>query len=66
MQKEVETQIYEKLGRIEKEIELLKNFVIQMSPTPKQIVSLGGVLKGVEITEEDIKEAKNSVFKIDI
>lgn len=66
MQPEVETQIYSKLSEIEKEIETLKAIVIQMTPTPKQIVSLGGMLKGIEITEEEIKEAKNSLFKFSI
>ncbi|ATZ61586.2 MAG: hypothetical protein BME93_05910 [Methanosarcinales archaeon Met12] len=66
MQTEVETQIYEKLGRIEGEIEDLRTLLLQGQQIPKRVVSLGGLFKGVGVTEEDIKEAKSSLFKVGI
>lgn len=48
----------EKLNKIEKE--LLK---IKKSYSPKKIISLKGVLKGVKISEKDINKAKKSLFK---
>lgn len=59
MQTEVETQIYKKLGRIEGEIENLRVLLLQRQRTTRQIVSLGGLFKGVKVSEEDIKEAKS-------
>jgi hypothetical protein len=66
MQKEFEIQIYEKLDKIECEMENMKALILQISQRPKQIVSLGGILKEIEITEDDIEEAKNSLFKTGI
>lgn len=63
METEIETRIYEKLGKIENEIVSLKA-ILPMPQTSPQIVSLGGMLKGVEITEADIKEAKSALFKV--
>lgn len=48
----------EKLNKIEKE--LLK---IKKSCSPKKIISLKGVLKGVKISKKDINKAKKSLFK---
>jgi len=54
-------QILTKLEKIEKEILKFKKgggFGL-----PKKIISLKGILKGIKITEKDIKEAKKSLFK---
>ena len=63
MQKEAETQIYEKLSKIEREIELMKRLV--QTPKTKKIVSLRGMarlLVSDEELEKAIGEAKKSLF----
>lgn len=56
------TEIEEKLENIEKEITELKTIILK-SGKPKKKVSLKGILKGVKIEEEDMLEAKQSIFK---
>jgi hypothetical protein len=46
---------------LEKEIALLKSFVKKIEQ--KRTIKLEGLWKGVEITEEDIDEAKKALFK---
>lgn len=55
------TEYQEKLYALEKELLKLKNGGIFQFP-PK-IISLKGILKGIKITEQDIAEAKKSLFK---
>jgi len=59
-------QIYPELEEIKNEIRSLKILIIQSRQTPKQIVSLRGALKGIKVSEEDIEEAKKSVFKFGV
>ena len=48
---------------IEKEVMSLKLSVLKkLTPTSQNIVSLKGILKGVEISEKDIKAAKKSLY----
>jgi len=55
--------VLHKIESIEKEIRGLKLFLLkQITPTGKKIISLKGVLKGVEITDEDIASAKRSLY----
>lgn len=56
-------EIYPELKKIENEIQGLKVLIIKTHEMPKQTVSLKGMLKGITVTEEDIKEAKKSIFK---
>ena len=58
-------QIYPELEEIKNEIRSLKILIIEKSQT-KQVVSIGGALKGIKISEEDIEEAKKSVFKFGV
>jgi hypothetical protein len=52
-----------KIRNIEKEIAALKLFVIKKwNPPGKKNVSLKGVLKNVDVTEEDIADAKKSLY----
>ncbi len=52
-----------KIEIIEKEIMGLKLSVLKkLTPTSQNIVSLKGILKGVEISEKDIKAAKKSLY----
>lgn len=57
-----------KLNEIENEIVSLKTIMIQaiQQPLQKQIISLKGILKGISVSEEDIKKAKESLFNFDI
>jgi hypothetical protein len=54
-------QTLTKLEKIEKELLKLKKGA--SFGLPKKIISLKGILKGIKITEKDIKEAKKSLFK---
>jgi hypothetical protein len=56
-------EVLKKIKAIEKEILELKLFVLKdLSPSGKKLVSLKGILKGVEITEADIENAKQSLY----
>jgi hypothetical protein len=48
-----------RIEAIRKELELLKKSLEK----PGKVESIEGLWKGIEITEEDIKEAKESLFK---
>lgn len=52
-----------KIETIEKEIVDLKLTVLKkLTPTGKKIISLKGILKGVDITDEDVTFAKKSLY----
>jgi len=60
-----ETQIYEKLKLLEREISKMKIALLkrEMGGEPaKKPISLEGIWEGVEITEEDIKASQKSLF----
>ena len=59
----MQEEIYPELKKIENEIQNLKILIIKTQQMPKQVVSLKGMLKGITVTEEDIKEVKKSLFK---
>ena len=59
----MQEEIYPELKKIENEIQNLKILIIKTQQMPKQIISLKGMLKGITVTEEDIKKAKKSLFK---
>jgi CMP-2-keto-3-deoxyoctulosonic acid synthetase len=48
-----------RIEAMQRELELLKKSLEK----PEKVESIEGLWKGVEITEEDIKEAKESLFK---
>lgn len=55
--------ILHKIETIEKEIFDLKLTVLKkLAPTGKKVVSLRGILKGVDITDEDVTFAKKSLY----
>jgi hypothetical protein len=55
--------ILHKIEAIEKEVMDLKLSVLKkLTPTGRKIVSLKGILKGVDITEADISAAKKSIY----
>ncbi|MEW6069445.1 MAG: hypothetical protein AB1485_02395 [Candidatus Thermoplasmatota archaeon] len=57
--------VYKELNSLKKELRELKDILIKATQftLPKKIVSLKGILKGVSISDEDIKKAKKSLFK---
>lgn len=53
----------QKIEAIEKEVMDLKVYVLKkLAPTGKKVVSLKGIPKGIEITDEDINSAKRSLY----
>ncbi len=54
-----------KLEGIESELKNLKSMVINLAQQPehKKVVKLKGLLKGINVNEDDIEEAKISLFK---
>ncbi len=53
----------QKIETIEKEVMDLKVSVLKkLAPTDKKVISLKGILKNVDITEEDITSAKKSLY----
>lgn len=57
----INSQYQQKLAQLEKEIlKLKKGAGFHFA---KKIISLKGLLKGIDITERDIKAAKKSLFK---
>ncbi|MGB9857986.1 MAG: hypothetical protein ACPLKX_07605 [Dictyoglomaceae bacterium] len=63
----MDIEIYDKVKELEREIwkikiALLKSGSIKRS---KKSISLEGIWKGVEVTEEDIERAKKSLFPQD-
>ncbi len=57
-----------KIDTIEKDVMDLKLSVLKkIGPTGKRVISLKGILKDVEITDEDISSSKKSLYsKIEI
>jgi len=57
------TEILNKIEVIEKEVLDLKLSILkQFSPSDKKVISLKGVIKGVDITDKDIASAKQSLY----
>lgn len=55
--------VLHKIEIIEEEIFDLKLSVLKnLAPSKKNIISFEGILKGIEISEEDIEEAKKSLY----
>ena len=56
-------EILHKIETIEKEVMNLKLSVLKkLTPSSKKVISLKGILKHVDITEEDITSAKKSLY----
>lgn len=57
------TDVLHKIETIEEEILDLKLSVLKkLTPSKKNLISLKGILKGAEISEADIDEAKKSLY----
>ena len=64
--KQVQTsniEMFHKIEFIEKELMDLKlSLLKKLTPTGKKIYSLKGILKGIDVTDEDIETAKKSIY----
>lgn len=60
-------QIYEKLSKMEKSIQQLKLMLAAafIHKNKDKLASLDGILDGMSFTDEEIKEAKKSISKIE-
>ena len=57
------TEILNKIEAIEKEVLDLKLSILkQFFPSDKKVISLKGIIKGVDITDKDIASAKQSLY----
>ncbi len=57
------TEILNKIEAMEKEVLDLKLSILkQFSPSGKKVISLKGIIKGVDITDKDIASAKQSLY----
>jgi len=57
------TEILNKIEAIEKEVLDLKLSILkQFSPPDKKVISLKGIIKGIDITDKDIASAKQSLY----
>jgi hypothetical protein len=57
------SDILHKIEAIEKEVIDLKLSILKkLTPAGKKIVSLKGILKGVHISEQDVSNAKKSLY----
>lgn len=65
MREVIKMDINKKLEMLENEVSDIKSMLIKLSQSPqnRKIISLKGLLKGIKIDDEDIEEAKLSMFK---
>ncbi len=56
-------EVFHKIEAIEEEVSDLKLSVLKkLTPSKKNLISLKGILKGVKVSEEDIKKAQKSLY----
>jgi len=61
-QAKIPADVLQKIENIEKEVMNLKLSVLKkLTPAGRRVISLRGILKGVDITEKDIRSAKKSL-----
>ena len=58
--------IYPELKRIEADLQALRIMLVKSRKMPRKIAKLEGALKRVRVEEEDIEEAKKSVFAVSV
>jgi hypothetical protein len=57
--------VLQRIQAIQDELETLKKIVESESQNTSKVVNLKGLWKGIDITDQDLMEAKNSVFRSD-
>lgn len=56
-------EVFHKIELIEEEVSDLKFSVLKhISPSKNNLVSLKGLLKGIDVSEKDIQSAKKSLY----
>jgi hypothetical protein len=59
----IPVEVLQKIENIEKEVMDLKLSVLKkLTPAHRKVVSVRGILKGVDITDKDIRSAKKSLY----
>lgn len=57
----IDTYVLRRIEMLQKELDLLKSLVLNR---PKgEVVSLRGIWEGMDFSDEDIEEAKDSLFR---
>jgi len=59
----MEEKLLPQLKKIENEIAVIKLLILKSTHEAKKPVKLGGLLKGVSVSEEEIESAKKQTFK---
>jgi len=63
MRGETSSYVSARIEAIQQELEQLKRALSRLAEGKKRKTKLKGLWKGVEVTEEEIEEAKRAVFK---
>ncbi len=58
--------VLQRIQAIQDELEILKKIVESESQNTSKVVKIQGLWKGIDITDQDLMEAKNSVFRSDL
>jgi hypothetical protein len=58
--------VLQRIQAIQDELETLKKIIESESQNTSNIVKIEGLWKGIDITDQDLMEAKNSVFRSDL
>jgi len=58
--------VLQRIQAIQDELETLKKIVESESQNTSEVVKIEGLWKGIDITDQDLMEAKNSVFRSDL
>ena len=58
--------VLQRIQAIQDELEMLKKIVEYESQNTSKVVKIQGLWKGIDITDQDLMEAKNSVFRSDL
>jgi hypothetical protein len=58
--------VLQRIQAIQDELETLKKIVESESKNTSKVVKIQGLWKGIDITDQDLMEAKNSVFRSDL
>ena len=55
--------VLQRIQAIQDELEILKKIVESESQNTSKVVNIQDLWKGIDITDQDLMEAKNSVFR---
>lgn len=56
-------EVFHKIEAIEEDVSDLKlSLLMKLTPSKKNIISLKGILNGIQVSEEDIKDGQKSLY----